>query len=1218
MTQFTKGLQNLFLALFFIPFIAQSQEKTEEKPVYNSLLWEITGNDMSSPSYLYGTMHVSQKVAFHLGAPFYQAIESCDMVALELNPETWMKDLAKTDLFQENYTESYGFENFYKDAFKMPLPKNREIGYQISSNDNLINGLLYRSTGYSDDFEEETYLDLYIFQTGKRMGKQVFSLEKYDEVQDYSRKAMLPDDDEEKVNYRKLNELFKETSPQEVLQDSYRKGNLNLVDSVSKLMNPSKNFHKYMIVERNIGMAHNMDSIMQAGTSLFTGVGAAHLPGDYGVIELLREKGYTLKPIERDLAGKSKYYQDKYDEIVVPFEYSNQDLEETYYRLDAPGTMYSMPSYGNFITYLHPNMSNGAYYWLKRIKTYDPLMEHSVDYTKSRIDSLLYENIPGDIITKKEISGEYYRGFDIVNKTRQGDKQRYRIYATPLEILIFKMGGNKEFTLQHGDQYFNSIELDFPVTNKMEKVQPAEGDFSVMLPTYHQLYRLRSAFTSGGPGVEYQAINKDGDYFIVRKTVLQDHEYIEEDQFELEQFVASIIEEDRYDTSMVKYGEYNGYPSVDASFSVVDSDKMLHSRFVINGGKYYGLTVFTEKTFDQCDDYLGSLTFEDFNYQKSFETFTDSLIGYQVKTVKFSDFEEIKKETQNMFYQADNKEDDGFDQFNLNSVVTSFETGEEIWVDVYRYNKFSYRENADSVWSFYIDQIQDERSMKLTKLNKYEQDSLQVMEAVAVDTASTRGIKLKMVLTNRRLYSISTTIDTLSAPSAFVTTTFETFRPLPDSTNEMSLFEKKNDLFFEHLESDDSTKIAQAFNFSYYVDLEEEDEARLMKHLNNFNFEHHGMAERADLIKMLRDIETKSSIAYLKNEYLVNEDTVTYQLGSLEALSNMEKLESKKVLGELLINYPTIPSEESEMSRVYRSLFDSLETAKVLFPDIMELGTFPEYRENNLNLLAKLIHTKKLKPRAIKKYKRQLISEAQIELKRQFASEEGGDDDKNVSWNIRNKMTRINYSLVDYAAIIAPWYEKDDKVKKFFSDVFRLKNKKTLIRIACVMLESSVPVDDAKWSELSADPKTSSLLLADLENRDLEKYFADEYRDPDKMSFSQLVTEYDFDNDSTDIEFIEKVFIDSKDAPGYYYFYRGKRKNYYEDEYNWAIYCNGPQPAEGEGVNAVSEFDEKSENIQLNEDYDDVLDDLKQKIEMKGRERFKNSNYYGGYGNGLY
>src|ERR1700760_1778248 len=76
---------------------------------YPSLFWEISGNGLKKPSYLFGTMHVSNKLAFHLSDSFYNAIQHTDMVALELNPENWQKDMVRMDAAQEE------LESFYKD-----------------------------------------------------------------------------------------------------------------------------------------------------------------------------------------------------------------------------------------------------------------------------------------------------------------------------------------------------------------------------------------------------------------------------------------------------------------------------------------------------------------------------------------------------------------------------------------------------------------------------------------------------------------------------------------------------------------------------------------------------------------------------------------------------------------------------------------------------------------------------------------------------------------------------------------------------------------------------------------------------------------------------------------------------------------------------------------------------------------------------------------------
>jgi uncharacterized protein YbaP (TraB family) len=92
-----------------------------KQPQYPSLLWEITGNGLTKPSYLFGTMHVSSKLVFHLSDSFYYAIKSVDAVALELNPETWQAQMVSLDKMKAGYqkftevpTGSYLNENSFR------------------------------------------------------------------------------------------------------------------------------------------------------------------------------------------------------------------------------------------------------------------------------------------------------------------------------------------------------------------------------------------------------------------------------------------------------------------------------------------------------------------------------------------------------------------------------------------------------------------------------------------------------------------------------------------------------------------------------------------------------------------------------------------------------------------------------------------------------------------------------------------------------------------------------------------------------------------------------------------------------------------------------------------------------------------------------------------------------------------------------------------------
>ena len=98
---FKKPIYFLFLFLLITSFEALAQKKPVAK--YPSLLWEITGNGLTTPSYLFGTMHVSSKLVFHLSDSFYLAIKSVDAVALELNPDTWQGQMVQMNTLKQNY-----------------------------------------------------------------------------------------------------------------------------------------------------------------------------------------------------------------------------------------------------------------------------------------------------------------------------------------------------------------------------------------------------------------------------------------------------------------------------------------------------------------------------------------------------------------------------------------------------------------------------------------------------------------------------------------------------------------------------------------------------------------------------------------------------------------------------------------------------------------------------------------------------------------------------------------------------------------------------------------------------------------------------------------------------------------------------------------------------------------------------------------------------------
>src|SRR5215212_9866038 len=143
----------LTVAVFIFSFSSFSQKTKVPAKNYPSLLWEISGKGMSKPSYLFGTMHVSSKMVFHLSDSFYIAIKNADVVALETDMGSWQEDFSRYDmqgpqgmfgLFQEK--NGNGAPEDFLTLHTVRFPSYEKlIELALYNSPSMINNFLYRS-----------------------------------------------------------------------------------------------------------------------------------------------------------------------------------------------------------------------------------------------------------------------------------------------------------------------------------------------------------------------------------------------------------------------------------------------------------------------------------------------------------------------------------------------------------------------------------------------------------------------------------------------------------------------------------------------------------------------------------------------------------------------------------------------------------------------------------------------------------------------------------------------------------------------------------------------------------------------------------------------------------------------------------------------------------------------------------------------------------------
>ena len=81
--------------IFLLSVIVTGSFAQQQKPGY-SLLWKISGKGLAKPSYIFGTMHVKDKRAFGFSDSVMLAIQSCPSFALEVHPDTIVKQMFAT------------------------------------------------------------------------------------------------------------------------------------------------------------------------------------------------------------------------------------------------------------------------------------------------------------------------------------------------------------------------------------------------------------------------------------------------------------------------------------------------------------------------------------------------------------------------------------------------------------------------------------------------------------------------------------------------------------------------------------------------------------------------------------------------------------------------------------------------------------------------------------------------------------------------------------------------------------------------------------------------------------------------------------------------------------------------------------------------------------------------------------------------------------------
>lgn len=260
-----------------------------------SLLWEVSGNNLKQSSYLFGTSHMLCSDSFSIPEKVYKSLDLSEQIVLEIdmdepnfmqrmqtllmNPSMYniANELDKSDLnlINEFLMNNYGTDmsqiGIMKPFALMSMVSVKSISCQdiINIEDEIMK--LAKSKGYDIKGLEEVEDVISIFDevpTKQQLGWIIKNIRGKDETNMLFQKLQSYYEDEDVLSIHKsINEL----PEYEFLSD--------------KLIN-----------ERNEKWINRIIELSNKKSSFFA-FGSAHLSGEKGVIQLLRDKGYKVTPI---------------------------------------------------------------------------------------------------------------------------------------------------------------------------------------------------------------------------------------------------------------------------------------------------------------------------------------------------------------------------------------------------------------------------------------------------------------------------------------------------------------------------------------------------------------------------------------------------------------------------------------------------------------------------------------------------------------------------------------------------------------------------------------------------------------------------------------------------------------------------------------------------------------------------------------------------------
>jgi uncharacterized protein YbaP (TraB family) len=275
----------LISSLFLLNICSNAQTK--------SFLYEVSSRDLVKPSYIFGTFHLICKSDSVVNENVKSVINAAEQVYFELDMDDPKMPFQMIKFMRMDSSKS--LKDLYSDSDYKYLSTffNDTLHLQPFIYENTKPLLLY-SLVISKLVDCEMQIpENEIMLIAKKQGKNIGGLEFVEDQMKVFNNISYA----EQAEYLLENIRDKDKGKEEyqMLRNSYLSGDINLLMlDFEREKDLTFKFKSELLDKRNIKWITEIDQIIKKKSTLFA-VGAGHLGGENGILNLLQNKGYSVK-----------------------------------------------------------------------------------------------------------------------------------------------------------------------------------------------------------------------------------------------------------------------------------------------------------------------------------------------------------------------------------------------------------------------------------------------------------------------------------------------------------------------------------------------------------------------------------------------------------------------------------------------------------------------------------------------------------------------------------------------------------------------------------------------------------------------------------------------------------------------------------------------------------------------------------------------------------